>query len=186
MEDQRGFLALLNGVLKRHFENDTSISAELVHEKVFPQVPVEEVKNLFDLCANVLREAVRENWEPSQLETHLQQDEQTFSATQRDVFLRFWQLHRRTLHESVVKQVTWNNSLKKFAWRIDVQTKTKNSADVNEPIAIVELNIDNKSQPSADGKPNKLDIVRFEMDKAQLANVLSQIQNIEKQIESRT
>ena len=33
----------------------------------------------------------------------------------------------------------YSNSLEKTAWRIDVKTKAKNTAEMSEPIAIVEL-----------------------------------------------
>lgn len=51
--------------------------------------------------------------------------------------------------DQVKKDLVWNNRLEKFAWRVDLKTKTRKIADeINEPCAIIELNIVNGAQVS--------------------------------------
>eukprot|EP00160_Parvularia_atlantis_P000065 Unigene10058_Nuclearia_a/m.30709 Unigene10058_Nuclearia_a/g.30709 ORF Unigene10058_Nuclearia_a/g.30709 Unigene10058_Nuclearia_a/m.30709 type:complete len:122 (-) Unigene10058_Nuclearia_a:176-541(-) len=70
--------------------------------------------------------------------------------------------------------VAFNNKLKGFAWRIDVKTKSKHIKELNEPAAIVELDVR--------GLEDK--IVRFELDAREVADVVAQLMRIEAAINS--
>jgi hypothetical protein len=48
------------------------------------------------------------------------------------------------LHAKVRKNAMWGTSLNKFAWRIDVKSKARAVAEMNEPVAIVELTLGKK------------------------------------------
>lgn len=78
----------------------------------------------------------------------------------------------------------WNNSLKSFNWRVDVKTKIKadSKQDLNEPTAIMEFVVGNPNTPK--DEENVTDkVVRFELDKPQLASMLYEINQIENQIQ---
>jgi hypothetical protein len=76
-----------------------------------------------------------------------------YSEVQQEVFIRFWKLKRPQLQESLFNKSKWNDSLVQFSWRIDIKTKSKHCENLNEPTAIVELNI---------GKPNTVRFLRNE------------------------
>ena len=76
------------------------------------------------------------------------------------------------------KRVTMNNVLHKFAWRIDVKTKSKDVEEMSEPSTIVEMNI------GPPFKSTKSDVVRFEMDQEQLSHLVKQMSNIQAQLEA--
>lgn len=62
-------------------------------------------------------------------------------------------------------------------WRVDVQSKAKKiDQDLNEPCAVVELNLSNGAQANANSAKRA---VRFEMTAAQVTEVASQLADIE-------
>jgi hypothetical protein len=63
------------------------------------------------------------------------------SDGQRQGFLKFWKAQKGKVHEARVRDALWGPRLKAFSWRIDVKTKSKHIRDLNEPTAIVELDV---------------------------------------------
>ena len=117
---------------------------------------------------------------------------------QKQGFLKFWKAQKQKIHEQLVKDALWGSRLKAFSWRIDVKTKSKHIRELNEPTAVLELDVANNGQvragrhcmherPGADaGSPpssgvgyQQTDIVRFEMDAAQVRGMLEQLERIE-------
>eukprot|EP00026_Physarum_polycephalum_P019658 Phypoly_transcript_21778.p1 GENE.Phypoly_transcript_21778~~Phypoly_transcript_21778.p1 ORF type:complete len:179 (+),score=35.15 Phypoly_transcript_21778:62-598(+) len=175
MESPKIFGGLLTVVVKHLFEG---ASAENLKEDYFADVEAatpEALSALFETCKEVISQAAVQDLEITQFEA-LVQKESSLSAAQQDLFVKFWRAQKAKIHENVYKQTRWNNSLTKIAWRIDVKTRTKTAADLNEPTAIVELTTDS-------GKKQKL--IRFEMDKEKLAHVLQQINSIQEQLISK-
>jgi hypothetical protein len=87
-----------------------------------------------------------------------------------------------------------NNSLKNLSWRVDVKTQTKAAAvmkqELNEPVAIAEFII-GKTKPSVDGAEaaeQSADdtVLRVEMNRDQLTEAVTQINQIQAQIEKLT
>jgi len=60
---------------------------------------------------------------------------------QGQAFVKFWRNQKSKIHDVLVSQSLWTNRLSAVNWRIDVKTKSKNIQDLNEPAAIVELEI---------------------------------------------
>jgi len=168
------FGAFLNGVHRRIFEDDKEITVEYLKDQIFSaeDVTINQLSTLFDKCQEILKQAAREDWELQQLEMFLKQSSQ-FSSAQQDVFVRFWRVQKPKIRESLLKHVSWNNSLTKIAWRIDSKTQSMAAAELNELTAIVELNL------SAN---NNVEVVRFEMDKAQLDQILEEVTAIQKHL----
>lgn len=62
-------------------------------------------------------------------------------------YRKFWKVHKNKIHDTLVSKTNWNNSLKKVSWRIDVKSQSKSAENINEPSAIVELQIENPEEP---------------------------------------
>lgn len=183
MDSQRHLGLLLSTVVKSLFEN-VSVQPQMLKEEIYAEVDVtpEAAYGLFETCRDLIEQAAAEDMEPSQFET-LVQAQQSLSATQQDLLVKFWRSQKQEIHSSVYRKMTWNNTLQKFAWRIDLKSKTKSGGehDLNEPTAIVELTIGKSKQAGQEAK-----MVRFEMDRERLATILLEINNIQQQIDSRT
>ena len=70
------------------------------------------------------------------------------SEEQSKVFLKFWKNQKTKIHDSLVQQCQWDNSLNNISWRIDVKTQSRNVEEINMPTAIVELQLGNKAKPN--------------------------------------
>jgi len=167
---------LLQAVIRSLFE-DANITPETLKNDIYSNVneaSIDTISTLFNLCKDLISRAATEDLEVIQFES-LVQKEASLSPPQQDLIVKFWKSQKPKIHDYVYRKVRWNNSLQKITWRIDVKTKTKAQADVNEPSAIVEMTIGKNKE-----KDQKL--VRFEMDKEQLSQVLLQIHNIQQQL----
>eukprot|EP01100_Stratorugosa_tubuloviscum_P011598 TRINITY_DN519_c0_g1_i1.p1 TRINITY_DN519_c0_g1~~TRINITY_DN519_c0_g1_i1.p1 ORF type:complete len:215 (-),score=97.93 TRINITY_DN519_c0_g1_i1:50-637(-) len=170
------FQALLNGTSKFIFEKDQSISIELLQEQLFSNpnltLNLQEVELIFESCCKTISQAAFENWEPAKFEAFLKTT--AFTEVEQELLCRFWRIQRPKVIESLRKQaILNNNSLNLFEWRIDVKSKSRYIQELNEPTAIVELTL--ARQQSVD--QNKL--VRFEMNRQQLKEVISQLDNLQ-------
>jgi len=178
MDSAKLFGPLLQGVLRSLYEG-VEVTPETLKQEIYSDVndaTLEAISELFELSKQIISKAAKDDLEVSQFET-LVQKESALSTAQQELFVKFWKAQRPKIHDYVYRKVRWNNSLQKISWRIDVKTKTKAVTDVNEPTAIVEMNIGkNKEQDQK--------LVRFELDKEQLAQVLLQINNIQQQLTS--
>ena len=66
---------------------------------------------------------------------------------QAKVFLKFWKNQKTKIHETLVQQCLWDNTLKSLSWRIDVKAQTRNLEHINTPTAIVEMQLGNRQNP---------------------------------------
>jgi len=178
MDSPKYFGPLLQTIVRFLFEG-VEVSPETLKQEIYPDVnnaTLEAISELFELCTQIISRGAKEDLEVTQFEA-LVQKETALSAAQQELFVKFWKAQKAKIHDYVYRKVRWNNTLQKISWRIDVKTKTKAVSEVNEPTAIVEMSIGkNKDQDQK--------LVRFEMDKEQLAQVLLQINNIQQQLTS--
>ena len=65
--------------------------------------------------------------------------ENAMSEEHANVYRKFWKTHKNKIHDVLVSQSNWNNSLKKVSWRIDIKSQSRNVDQMSEPTAIVEL-----------------------------------------------
>ncbi|KAH3745105.1 COMM domain containing 1 [Pelomyxa schiedti] len=172
----RSFHSLLVGVVKREYERDDTITVQILKEKLFPALEVPAVEQLYNLCKDILARAAYEDYEASQLETFMKLKKVPFSQPQKDIMLKFWKNQRAKIHDVMRKRTTWNPTLEKVSWRIDVKAKSRSSgaADINEQTAIFELMLAKQTQT----------VLRFEMDKPHLTTIVSQLDEIEAAIKS--
>jgi len=197
MESPKHFGALLTSVVGSLFEKDAGkgevvLEPASVHAEIYADtaVTVETVGALLLVVRKILKQAAYEDLELDAFETLVQTvGKGTLTPTLQDLFVKFWKTQKPKIHDQVYKKVTWNNSLQRLTWRIDVKTKTKTVSELNEPTAIVELSIQpNKSTSpaSASSSTSQSKLVRFEMDKDQLTQALRDINNIQQQLVART
>lgn len=108
---------------------------------------------------------------------------------QQQAILRGWRQNRTKAHEALRRESQWNNALKDFTWRVDVKTKVMQDTkqDLNEPTAIVQLAIgpyspeDTEAQKEGRLLPTDR-VIRFEMSREKLTEVVYQINQIQAQI----
>jgi len=175
------FGAFLNGIFKGIYEKDPDITVDFLKEHIFKDnqdVTVEDLRTLYENCSNVIQKAALHDWELLDLESYLKQS--NFSDEQQEVFLKFWRTQKNKIHDIIIKDTTWNNTLQKMSWRIDSKTKSKKVAEMNELTAIVEMVVGNNQQK--DKNQNNTQVIQFEMDRDQLAKVIGEINTIQKQL----
>lgn len=197
MEQPKLYGALLNGVMKRNYEGDTTITAEFLRDAVFAangatDVSEEDVAHACEVASRVMERAAYEDYDVSQMEKFLKLSKNLgLSDVQKKAFAKFWLNSRAKVHEAVCRRAAWDNTLERVAWRIDVKARTMAAAcapdagaaqaaedELHEPVAIVELHINRADAPG------RRDVARFELDKAHLAEVLQQVTDIEKEIQA--
>jgi hypothetical protein len=191
MDDAKTFAAFINGIIRRSFYGDSSITLALLKEELFQQsnVSEEEISKMYEYCEGLLKEAALQNLELSELETKLKST--TLTELQQIAFSKLWRINRNRIHEVLRHRSTFNDSLKKLSWRIDIQTKIKNmKEDVNQPVAIVELvlgpNQSSTAEAKAGSRPslNNDTAIRFEMSRDQVNEVLYHINQIKSLLSS--
>jgi COMMD1 N-terminal domain/COMM domain len=179
MDSAKHLYALLNGLLRRVFNEDGSgdtITVDFVMAQVFKGTDAsqDEVSRIFSLYERVLARSALELWDISTLEEMLQKT--SLSAVQQQVFLKFWQQKRPQIKALLLKKTDYSSQLASFKWRIDVHARSKSEADLSSASAIVELRIDSRAEAE------RQSLVRFEMDRLQLASVRHQLHAVQRQL----
>lgn len=62
------------------------------------------------------------------------------------VIAKFWKNQRAKIHESLINQSKWENSLKNISWRVDLKTQSRHIDQMNSPVAIVEMELEKNGQ----------------------------------------
>lgn len=62
------------------------------------------------------------------------------------IIAKFWKNQRAKIHESLINQSKWENSLKNISWRIDLKTQSRHIDQMNSPVAIVEMELEKNGQ----------------------------------------
>lgn len=62
------------------------------------------------------------------------------------VIAKFWKNQRAKIHESLINQSKWENSLKNISCRVDLKTQSRNIDQMNSPVAIVEMELEKNGQ----------------------------------------
>eukprot|EP00007_Cunea_sp_BSH-02190019_P010280 CAMPEP_0174241982 /NCGR_PEP_ID=MMETSP0417-20130205/25863_1 /TAXON_ID=242541 /ORGANISM="Mayorella sp, Strain BSH-02190019" /LENGTH=181 /DNA_ID=CAMNT_0015321321 /DNA_START=55 /DNA_END=597 /DNA_ORIENTATION=+ len=168
------FRALLTGIYRRVYEGNDQITLQFLMDNVFKgtDITAEELGRLCTVCEKVLRRAGFEDWDVTNFDAIMEQSPLT--EEQRDVFSKFWRAHRAKIHSLLVDKSSWDNELVRFSWRIDLQTKSKTVAELDDPTAILEFAIapPTSLQSSAASGEASEHVVRFEMDQRQLAHAV--------------
>ncbi|XP_041467943.1 COMM domain-containing protein 1-like [Lytechinus variegatus] len=172
---------LLNGIAKRDYLGIGEITDEYMKEELFADISNEEFTTLVTKCKSLIKNVVSIDMDFNQLEAFLtsqmKKKEGGISQAQATAFTKFWRNNRSKIHEKVVSQSIFGNTLKDVSWRIDIKSQAKHIDQINMPTAIVELKLADNSHIDKDP-----DHLRFEMDENQLNQVIGNLEEIEKQI----
>lgn len=176
-------LALLNGVRQRVFENNEQVTPAMLKERVFADddhISEDLLGKLCGLCARIMREAAFNAWEPSELEAVLKKT--PLPEPMQDIFVRFWAQQRPAVVERARTESAWNDSLSSLSWRIDLRSSSSGEGKLDmsssKASAIVEMVVGQKG-----GGESSNEIVRFEMDREQLAQTRRSIAEIEAKLQ---
>ena len=75
------------------------------------------------------------------LTAQMKRKEGALSEQQAAALRKFWKANKVKIHDSIVLQTMWGNSLQKVSWRVDLQSQTRNTEQINIPTAIMELHL---------------------------------------------
>ncbi|KAK3093100.1 hypothetical protein FSP39_011050 [Pinctada imbricata] len=181
-DESKNFLALLNGLARRSYYNEGEYTDEVLHDQIYPDMPAEEFSSLIQKSSTTLKNMVSADMDFNQLEAFLtsqmKRRDHPMTEVHANVYRKFWKTHKNKIHDILVSQSNWNNSLKKVSWRIDIKSQSRHVDQMNEPTAIVELTMGKSAKESIDGT----ETVQFEMDESSLGTVLKNLKDIEDNI----
>lgn len=83
------------------------------------------------------------------------------------------------IHAQIIDKSTFNNQLKHAFWRVDVKVASRAQAEMNEPVAVVELNTRNAHNSSVDAST----VVRFDMGRDEMSGLLKTLETVQKKID---
>eukprot|EP00731_Ephydatia_muelleri_P021991 Em0014g582a len=174
-------LAFLNGLAKRIYFNESDITDEVLRNEVLNGMPEEEYSALLKRYQLLLNNLVTADMDFTQLDAFLtsqvKKRQGAISEKEAATVTRFWRNQKAKIHQRLVEQSTWDNKVKAISWRVDVKTKSKETEQLNQASAIVEM------QLGTDQNTNPNEVVRFELDSKKLAELLAQVTEVEKAVE---
>ena len=138
--------------------------------------------------SELLSRAVKSAWTGAAMEQNLKAT--GMIAEHANILVAYWQRERSAFMSAVQRQsVLTNNRLHKLTWRADVKSRVSSkspgelSTPVDENVAATAIfQLETTSATSANGDTN---VVRFEMDRDQLAQFSAQLSSIKSRLASR-
>ncbi|XP_052106017.1 COMM domain-containing protein 1-like [Mytilus californianus] len=177
-DEAKKLLALLNGIARRTYYGEEELSDDFLLSQIYPDMPKEESSGLITKCTGLMKNMVSADMDFNQLDAFLvsqtKRRENPLTEEQTQVFRKFWKNNKNKIHDSIIAKTKWNNSLQNVLWRIDLKAQARNMEQMNESSAIMEFQINSPE--------NKSEVVRFEMDETKLTEVLTQMKEIETEI----
>jgi hypothetical protein len=99
------------------------------------------------------------------------------SAEHRAAVVEFWKTQSGKARAHMVATASWTPTIQNTSYRVDVLTSSRASRDLSEPTAILELKTG--LRPGASGGSGAAggdgDVLRFEMNREQLAGLLKSV-----------
>jgi len=179
----KNVVGLLNGLARREYFGETEITDEFLHQELFSDLDKEQFDAMLKRYENLMRNIVSGDMDFNQLEAFLtsqmRRKQGSLTQEQAAAFLKFWKSQKVKIHDVMVQKSSWNNKLKDVSWRIDLKSQGRHLQQINTPVAIVEMQLENRSTEN-----KETDVFQFEMDESQLSNVLSSIDEIEQKLAS--
>jgi len=164
MNDQT-FALFLKACFKKVFEEDNTVTAELIREELLKEEPINNIRALLGTCCNVLRQA---GYEGELADEALAKAK--LSDAQKNVLGRFWAQQKEAAHRLLAERSRGNESrLNSFEWRVD----SKQLGDRNEPTAIVALQTAGET-------------LHFEMNALQLKDVIATLSEVRQVLEEKS
>ncbi|XP_050405916.1 COMM domain-containing protein 1 [Patella vulgata] len=181
-DDGKSLSALLNGLTRRIYYGEEELTDEFLKNEIYPNLTEEEFEHLVNRTIHLMKNMVSADMDMTQLEMFLtaqmKKREGAMTEQQANIYRKFWKTHKTKIHDKIVAQTMWGNTLQKVSWRIDLKSQARRSEDINTSSAIMELQIGEHQN-----KDKLTEVVRFEMDEDKLKDVLKSMQEIEEQID---
>ncbi|XP_065063567.1 COMM domain-containing protein 1-like [Rhopilema esculentum] len=176
----KSLLGLLNGIAKREYYGEEGIGDDFLHEGLFPDLDESSFIAYLKRFDGLVKTMANSDMDFRQLEAFLtsqmKRREGALSEEQAAAVTKFWKNHKGKIHDVVTSQSTFGNKLQQTNWRIDLKAHSRYLEQINTPVAIYELEFENKSSQNGLGK------VRFEMDADQLNEILCKVEKIKEKI----
>ena len=163
MNDQT-FALFLKACSRRVFEEDASVTAELIKEELLKDEPLNAVRQLYGTCCTLLRQA---GFEGDLTADALAKAKLT--PEQKSVASRFWATQKEAAQRVLAdKSRGTQGRLESFEWRVD----SKQLGDRNESSTVVALQTGGET-------------LHFEMNAQQLQDVIATFAEIRKTLEEK-
>ena len=75
------------------------------------------------------------------LTAQMKRKEGGLTEDQAAVMRKFWKGNKSKIHDSIVSQTMWGNSLQKVTWRVDLMSQSMKEESLHAPTAIMELHV---------------------------------------------
>ena len=148
----KNVVGLLNGLARREYFGESEITDEFLHQELFSDLDKEQFDAMLKRYENLLRNIVSADMDFNQLEAFLtsqmRRKQGSLTQEQAAAFLKFWKSQKVKIHDVMVQKSSWNNKLKDVSWRIDLKTQGRHLQQINTPVAIVEMQLENRSTES--------------------------------------
>lgn len=177
MDEERSYLGLLTGIARQTYYEDSEITDELLKSQLYPNLTDEEFARIRLQCANLIKSMATSDMDFNQLEAFLMSQVKRkggITEQQSKILSKFWKIHKAKIHSSLVAKCCWNQTLKDLRWRTDLKSCTIDNNDVNVPIAIIDLEVENKCDENQVSQS-----FRFEIEKEKLENMLASLKEVE-------
>ncbi|XP_059168676.1 COMM domain-containing protein 1-like [Physella acuta] len=181
VDDPKCFLALLTGLSRRYYHGHTELTDDVLKEEIYPNASQDDFNRLNSRIAGLLKNMVSADMDMTQLEAFLsaqiRKKEGGLSEEQAAALRKFWKANKAKIHDSIVSQTMWGNTLQKVSWRVDLKSQSRNLEQINIPTAIMEIHLaDNLN------KSKGPEVVRFEMNENKVNDMLKNMHEIEEEI----
>ena len=148
----KNVVGLLNGLARREYFEESEITDEFLHQELFSDLGKEQFDAMLKRYENLMRNIVSTDMDFNQLEAFLtsqmRRKQGSLTQEQAAAFLKFWKSQKVKIHDVMVQKSSWNNKLKDVSWRIDLKSQGRHLHQINTPVAIVEMQLENRSAES--------------------------------------
>lgn len=145
----KNVLGLLNGLARRTYFGENEITDDFLHQELFNEVSQDDFVAMLKRYEVLMKNIVSADMDFNQLEAFLtsqtKKREGALTLEQAGAFMKFWKVQKTKIHESLVQKSSWNKRIKDMSWRIDVKTQARHLEQLNSPVAIVEMQLEDRT-----------------------------------------
>uniref|UniRef100_A0A8C2SNS6 COMM domain-containing protein 1 n=2 Tax=Coturnix japonica TaxID=93934 RepID=A0A8C2SNS6_COTJA len=173
--------ALLGCIAQAMYYGKADITEEMLGGQLYPKAAPEEFRALRAKMGGLLQSIASADMDLNQLEAFLTAQTKKqggITSDQAAVIAKFWKNHRVKIHESLVNQSCWDNTLKNMNWRVDLKSQSRHVDQINTPVAIVEMELGKNGQES--------EFLCLEFDEAKVNQMLKKLSEIEESMTALT
>ncbi|EGW00368.1 COMM domain-containing protein 1 isoform X1 [Cricetulus griseus] len=177
LEGSKSLSGLLSGLAQDAFHGHPGITEELLHSQLYPEVPLEEFRPFLAKMRGILKSIASADMDFNQLEAFLTAQTKKqggITCEQAAVISKFWKSHKTRIRESLVNQSRWDNGLRGLSWRVDGKSQSRHSAQIDTPVAIIELEFGKSGQES--------EFLCLEFDEVKVKQTLKRLSEVEESI----